>query len=132
MAAAIPSPLASSTEKTNGGKLSRLLIDGGTTVLRNAFDNYYPNANLAADLKVQYKTLLSLLRRRILNKCQWEKLFPSSGTKPDPKSFDITLLFLLLTNICGISPPLTGWHTKPPLSDTSFEANRVRIKFFPQ
>ena len=130
MAATISSLLASSTEKTNGAKLSRLLIDGGTMVLRNAFHNYHPPANLAADLKVQHKTLLSLLRRRILNKCQWEKLFPSSGTKLDSKSFDITLLFLLLTNICGLSPPPLGWHTKPPLSDTSFEANLARIKFF--
>ena len=130
MAAAIPSPLASSTEKTSGAKLSRLLIDGGTTVLRNAFDNYHPPAKLAADLNVQYKTLLSLRRRRILNKSQWEKLFPSSGAKPDSNSFDITLLFLLLTNICGLSPPLSGWHTKPHPSDTSFEASLTRIKFF--
>jgi len=35
MAAAAPSPLTSSVEKTNGAKLSRLLIDGGTTTLRN-------------------------------------------------------------------------------------------------
>ena len=130
MAAAAPSPLASSAEKTNGAKLSRLLIDGGTTVLKNAFDNYNPPANLAADLNLQYKTLLSLLRRRILNKRQWEKLFPPSGAKPDSSSFDITLLFLLLTTICGLSPPLSGWHTKPPPSDTSFEANLARIKFF--
>ena len=110
MAATVPSPLVSSVEKTNGAKLSRLLIDGGTTVLRNAFDNYHPPTNLAADLNVQYKTLLRLLRRRILNKCQWDKLFPSSGAKPDSNSFDITLLFLLLANICGLSPPLSGWH----------------------
>ncbi|CAH3180664.1 unnamed protein product, partial [Porites lobata] len=32
MATAAPSPLASSPEKTNGNKLSRLLIDGGTTL----------------------------------------------------------------------------------------------------
>ena len=34
MAVAAPSPLASSVEKSNGAKLSRLLIDGGTTTLR--------------------------------------------------------------------------------------------------
>ena len=130
MAAAVPSPLASSAQKTNGAKLSRLLIDGGTTVLKNAFDNYHPPANLAADLNGQYKTLLSLHRRRILNKSQWDKLFPPSGAKPDSNSFDITLLFLLLINICGLSPPLSGWHTKPVPSDTSLEANLARIKFF--
>ncbi|XP_078383739.1 uncharacterized protein LOC144666217 [Oculina patagonica] len=130
MAAAAASPLASSKEKTNGAKLSRLLIDGGTTVLKNAFDNYHPPANLAADLNVQYKTLLGLFRRRILHKSQWDKLFPPTGATPDSKTFDITLLFLLLTNICGLTPPPSGWHSKPPPSDTSLEANLARIKFF--
>ena len=50
MAAAAPSPLASSVEKTNGAKLTRLLIDGGTTVLRNIFDGHHPPANLITDL----------------------------------------------------------------------------------
>ena len=129
-AAASSSALASSEEKTNGAKLSRLLIDGGTTVLRSVFDSYHPPANLAADLNVSYSILNKLLRRRILNGPQWEKLFPPGGAAPDSNSFDITLLFLLLTNICGLSPPLSGWHSKPPPSDTSREANLARIKFF--
>ena len=130
MAYASPSPLASSVEKTNGAKLSRLLIDGGTTLLRKVFDGYHPPANLAADLNACYSILNNLLRRRILNGHQWHKLFPPSGVAPDSNTFDITLLFLLLTNICGLSPPPTGWHTKPPASDTSLEANLARIKFF--
>ena len=130
MAAAVKSPLASSTEKTNGAKLSRLLIDGGTTVLRNAFDKYHPPTSLAAALIANKVTLDNLLRKRVIRQLQWDQLFPPSGAKPDSNSFDITLLFLLLTTICGLSPPLSGWHTKPPPSDTSFEANLARIKFF--
>ena len=130
MAAAAPSPLASSLEKTNGAKLSRLLIDGGSTVLRKIFDRYYPPANLLTDLNTNYHTLNNLLRRRVLHKLQWDLLFPPGGATPDSNTFDITLLFLLLTNICGLSPPPSGWHTKPPASDTSIEANLVRIKFF--
>ncbi|XP_068691694.1 uncharacterized protein [Montipora foliosa] len=125
-----PGPLASSEEKTNGAKLSRLIIDGGTTVLRNVFDTHHPPANLAADLNACYTTLVNLLHRRILNGHQWEKLFPGGGAAPDSNTFDITLLFLLLTNICGLTPPHTGWHCKPPPSDTSHEANLARIKFF--
>ena len=130
MAAAAPSPLVSSVEKTNGAKLSRLLIDGGTTVLRTIFDRYHPPANLLADLKTNYHTLNNLLRRRVLHKPQWDLLFPPGGATPDSNTFDITLLFLLLTNICGLSPPPSGWHTKLPTSDTSIEANLARIKFF--
>ena len=130
MATAAASPLASSVEKTNGSRLSRLLIDGGTTVLRNVFDAHHPSANLAADLHARYSILNGLLRRRVLNSHQWNKLFPPGGTPPDSTTFDITLLFLLLTNICGLSPPPTGWHKKPTPSDTSLEANLARIKFF--
>ena len=129
MATAAPSLLASSPAKTNGNKLSRLLIDGGTTVLRNVFDHYHPPTTLASDLNANYSTLNNLLRRRVLNGHQWEKLFPHGGV-PDSKTFDITLLFLLLTNICGLSPPLTGSHSKPSPSDNSREANLARVKFF--
>ena len=130
MASATPSPLASSVEKTNGAKLSRLLIDGGTTVLRSIFNGYHPPASLSAVLNTNYLTLQNLSRRRILHKPQWDLLFPPSGAPPDSQTFDITLLFLLLTNICGLSPPHSGWHTKPIPSDNSLEANLARIKFY--
>ena len=130
MAAAAPSPLASSVEKTNGAKLSRLLIDGGTTVLRSVFDGFHPPANLAADLNANHLILNNLLRRNVLHKPQWDLLFPPSGATPDSNTFDITLLFLLLTNICGLSPPPSGWHKPPPSSDTSREANLARIKLY--
>ena len=132
MATATPSPLASSVEKTNGNKLSRLLIDGGTTVLRNIFDSHHPPANLAANLSSRYihPILTSLRHRNILNGVQWDKLFPPpGGGPPNSINFDITLLFLLLRNICGLSPPLSGWDRMPPASDTSFEANLARMKY---
>ena len=130
MAAAAPSPLASSVEKTNGAKLSRLLIDGGTTILRTIFDRYHPPANLLAGLNANYLTLDNLLRRRVLRRPQWDLLFPPGGATPDSNTFDITLLFLLLTNICGLSPPPSGWHTKPAAGDVSLEANLARVNFF--
>ena len=130
MAAASPSPLVSSVEKTNGAKLSRLLVDGGTMVLRKIFDRYHSPANLLADLNANYHTLNNLLKRRVLHKPQWDLLFPPGGATPDSNTFDITLLFLLLTSICGLSPPPLGWNTKPLPSDTSVEANLARIKLF--
>ena len=132
MATATPSPLASSVEKTNGNKLSRLLIDGGTTVLRNIFDSHHPPANLAANLSSRHihPILTRLRHRNILNGVQWDKLFPPpGGGPPNSINFDITLLFLLLRNICGLSPPRSGWDRMPPASDTSFEANLARMKY---
>ena len=129
-AATVPSSLASSEEKTNGAKLSRLLIDGGTTVLRNVFDGFHSPPNLAAGLNANYPTLNSLLKKKVLRTAQWDQLFPPGGVIPDSKTFDITLLFVLLTNICGLSPPLFGWHIIPPPGDNSLEANLTRVKFF--
>ena len=129
-AAAAPSLLASSVETTNGAKLNRLLIDGGTTVLRSVFDGFHPPRNLAADLHVNYPILNTLLKKKVLRTAQWDQLFPPSGVTPDSKAFDITLLFILLTNICGLSPPTLGWHVIPLPSDNSLEANLARVKFF--
>ena len=123
-------PLASAKEKTNGAKLSRLIIDGGTTVLRRAFDSHHSPANLKADLNACYSVLNDLYRDGILNDHQWDRLFPGGGAPPDSTKFDITLLFLLLTNICALTPPRKGWHRKPHHRDTSREANFARIKFF--
>ncbi|XP_068731532.1 uncharacterized protein [Montipora capricornis] len=129
-AATTSSPLASSVEKTNGAKLSRLLIDGGTTVLRNVFDRYHHSENLAAGLHANYPTLNMLLKKKVLRTAQWDQLFPPGGVIPDSKTFDITLLFVLLTNMCGLCPPPLGWHIIPPPSDTSLEANLARVKYF--
>ncbi|KAJ7365600.1 hypothetical protein OS493_002302 [Desmophyllum pertusum] len=119
--------LYSSVEKTNGAKLSRLLIDGGTKVLRTVFNSYHSPGNLMAVLNSNYLILNGLLKKKVLYKSQWDQLFPPGGDAPDSNTFDITLLFLLLTNICGLAPPPLGWHTKPPPGDTSLEANLARV-----
>ena len=131
MAAASRSPLAASTETTNGVKLRRLLVDGGTKVLRKVFDGIHLPTKLAANLHLNNSTLDGLYVRGILSEQQRNHLFPPDGSKPDSKTFDITLLFLLLTEICGLSPPArTGWNHKPQAKNKSPAANLVRIKLF--
>lgn len=124
------SPLVSSEGKSNGAKLHQLLVDGGTSALRRVFDGFRPPTSLATVLSAHRQTLEHLRRINVLNRSQWEQLFPPNGGRPDSSTFDISLLFILLTNICDLSPPQTGWHNKPPSSDTSREANIVRIKYY--
>ena len=99
-------------------------------MLRIIFDGYLPPARLSAGLNAHSFTLNSLLGKKVLRAAQWDKLFPPDGAAPDSQTFDITLLFLLLTNICGLSPPRSGWHSKPSPGDNSLEANLARVKFF--
>ena len=119
-----------SEEKTNGTKLARLLIDVGTHVLKKFLDSVYPPPALAIVLKNNNARFKYLKSKHLIFDYQWEMLFPSSGDPPDSKTFDITLLHLLIREVCKIPAPSTGWHKMPAEDDESLEANITRIKCF--
>ncbi|CAB4012707.1 E3 ubiquitin- ligase DZIP3 [Paramuricea clavata] len=124
------SVLESSEEKINGFKLMRLIVDGGTEVLRNIFLSIHPG-NLHAVLSTHCHTLYPLFKtKNIITQPQWDKLYPPPPRIPNIQEFDITLLVILLRNICGLSPPSTGWNVMPSSTDNSREANIVRIRLF--
>ena len=116
-------------EKANFTRLSRLLIEKGTEALRITVDASLPPPNLSAVLNANRTSLLKL-KPRVINSSQWDLLFPPSGVPPDSRNFDVTLLTVLLRNICSLPPPATGWNTMPPNTDRSPQANIVRIKLF--
>ena len=126
--------LASSTkETTNYARLCRLLVDGGTKALRYTFDKFQPPANLFNVLKAgspDHSTLQSLKNKKIINATQWGKLYPSPPSSVTSDDFDITLLMVLLRNICGLAAPATGWDSLPPASDASVGANIARVKYY--
>ena len=114
-------------EKANFTRLSRLLVDKGCEALRKTFDSINPPASLTTVLNAKKRTLLRL-PKGIISVFQWDLLFPLSGNAPHSKNFDITLLTVLLRNICGLHPPGTGWNTMPSNGDNSPAANITRIK----
>ncbi len=117
-------------EKANFTRLSRLLVDKGTEALRNTLDAIHAPPNLPAVLNANSTKLLRLKRRRVINDTQWDLLFPPSGNPPDSKTFDVTLLTVLLRELSGLPPPATGWNTMPPGTDNSLQAKITRIKLF--
>ena len=119
-----------SEEKTNGTRLARLLVDGGTHALREFLHSLYPVKAFPDELNKNFTLFQNLKRKRKIFDDQWEKLFPSSGDLPDSKTFDITLLHLLLREICYLTKPITGWHDMPADGDNTQEAHIVRIKCF--
>ena len=119
-----------SEEKTNGLRLVRLLVDGGTAILRKFLYSVYPPENLQVVLKKNEAKLQRLKSKGVIFATQWEMLFPPSGDPPNAEVFDITLLHLLLRNVCYLTAPSTGWHEMPPHDDDSPEANIVRIKCY--
>ena len=115
-------------EKANYSRICQLLVDKGGDALRSPFHVMHPPSTLAAVLNVN-KSVLKTIRYRVISPSQWGLLFPASGA-PDSKNFDITLLTILLRNICGLSSPTTGWNVMPPAGDTSISADILRIKIF--
>ena len=77
-------------------------------------------------------TLKFLKENKVLNSLQWGKLFPAVTSSVSSANFDVTLLMVLLRNICGFSSPVStgSWDELPPDSDNSTEANIVRIKLY--
>ena len=131
--ACAPKLAPSTKESTNYARLCRLLVDGGTKALRHTFDKFHLPANLFNVLKAgsrEHSTLQSLKRKRVINATQWGKLYPSPPSSVTSEDFDITLLTVLLRNVCGLTAPATGWDSLPPASDTSVEANIARVKYY--
>ena len=120
--------LRSSKGRDNFQRLARLLISGGTVLLREAFDIKCPPSNLSTTL--QNPATKKLLKAAKLTKPQRDCLYPSPGMYGKSTDFDITLLFRLLRTICGLAPPVTGWDALPASTDDSLEADLARIKYY--
>ena len=112
--------LRSSEGRDNYQRLARLLISGGTVLLREAFDIKYPQSDLSI-------TLQNPATKKLLKAA---KLCPSPGMCGKSIDFDITLLFRLLRTICGLAPPVTGWDALPACTDNSLESDLARINYY--
>ena len=127
--ASAASVLCTTAGKENFQRLTRLLICGGTSLLREIFDHHCPPSHLPTRLR--NPATEDLLNGAKLTKPQRDCLYPSPGVYGESKDFDLTLLFKLLrTIICGLTPPPTGWDAPPAASDLSLTADLVRIKNF--
>ena len=129
--AAAPGPeevLHSTNGTANFQRVSQLLITGGTTLLREVFDQICPPSALPTILK--NPATENKLKAAKLTKAQWDCLYPSPGVYGKSADFDVTLLFRLLRTICNLIPPTTGWDVLPVSTDHSLEADLARIKYY--
>ena len=120
--------LRSTSGKENFQRISRLLISGGTSLLREIFDSICLPRDLPTILSTPAttrklkNTYLSIPQRHCFN--------PSPGVYGKSEDFDITLLFRLLRSICNLTPPFTGWDAPPVTTDHSLTADIARIKYY--
>ena len=122
--------LRSTSAKANFQRLTRLLMCGGLTLLRETFDSIHSPADLP--LRLSNAAIQTRLRGARLSRPEWNCLYPSPGVYGQSTDFDITLTFRLLRTICNLTPPpgSRGWDDLPNSSDHSLEADLVRIKYY--
>ena len=109
--------------KANHSRICQLLLGKGgnafRSVLQTKVNRSPPPSTLDSFLKANKIFLRNL---RVVTPTQWNLLFPASSL-PDSKDFDITLLTILLRNICGLPSLAAGWKVMPP-------AEILKIKMF--
>ena len=129
--AAAPDPeeiLRSTRGKDNFQRITRLLISGGTSLLREIFDSICPPSSLPKILS--NPATKKRLKTAKLTLPQWDCLYPSPGVYGKSADFNITLLVRLLRTICNLTPPITGWDALPAITDHSLEADIARVKYY--
>ncbi|KXJ05860.1 NACHT, LRR and PYD domains-containing protein 1 [Exaiptasia diaphana] len=118
-------------ENTNFARLCKLLIDGGTHALRVIFDAKHPPHDLKKHLMDSriHNILKNLKVKKLLRPEQWNRLYPCVGSATSA-GFDITLLSLLLRNICNLPTPVKGWNEEPATGSVNVEDDVVRLRLY--
>ncbi|XP_057311094.1 uncharacterized protein LOC130648960 [Hydractinia symbiolongicarpus] len=106
--------------------------------LRNIFHNklkIHDISGFSRNPKLLYQELLQhqnklndLLSKKVINKAQYELLFPKGKTETDSNRFDVTLLVALIRCCNGLPHPAQGWKNPPPDSDKSLAAFVLRAQ----
>ncbi|XP_053381671.1 uncharacterized protein LOC123533711 [Mercenaria mercenaria] len=112
-------------------RLQTLIIDGGTTVVRNIFDEKSANVPLNIILHNEKTTINRLRASKTITQTQFDLLYPQSGQSPTTADFDLTLSICLLRNLkcCGLNKHFV-WNAMPQAGDTSLEADICRLRMF--
>nr|XP_022311237.1 uncharacterized protein LOC111116534 [Crassostrea virginica] len=114
---------AATEETTNINRVSRLLMGPCTDQLRDLLRSYIPPANFNTVIQ----TVMSRLPR--LTEPQQKLILPDSGSySGNYYDVDISLLYILLRNICAIQPHNKGWGNAPDSTDRSMAANIERLR----
>lgn len=106
-------------------RLCGLITTVCSDLLRDILSRHIEPADLRSKLNINR----TLLEKR-MNKIQKQKIYMTGGTCPlSAKELDISVLYMLLRNICPKIPaPVTGWDKPPRKGDNSISACIERIR----
>ena len=112
-------PYTATEEMSNINRASRLLMGPCTDHLRDLLRFYIPPAN--------FNTIIQTVKSRLprLTEPQRKLILPNSGVYSGSyDDMDISLLYILLRNVCGIQAHNKGWGNTP---DSAANIERLRL-----
>ncbi|XP_020604704.1 protein NLRC3-like [Orbicella faveolata] len=119
-------------ESANFSRLAALVISVGTLALKTQFNEIYSPGVLHHVLG--YETVLNdlqnLQKEKRISATQWTKLYPAVRESVSADTFDISLLMVLIRNICCLPAPPAGWDKLPSSEDTTLSADITRVSYF--
>lgn len=105
-------------------RLCQLIMTICSDLLREILSHYIHPTNLRSELDKNRKRLENLMNHK-----QRSLIYPTTGNAPlVAKDMDISVLYIILRNICNISPHQKGWGNAPLKGDTSIAACIERIR----
>lgn len=107
-------------------RLCRLIMVLCNDLFRDILSHYIKPSDLRAELDKNKKKLMT-----IMNTDQKKKIYPTNGnTSLTSNDLDISVIYILLRNICNIPEHYEGWGNYPNKNDTSIAAciERIRIQ----
>lgn len=126
-------PRQSSTHYFHRGKpaenflrLCRLIMTICTDVLRDVLSRYITPTDLRSELDKNRHRL-----ENIMNAQQREIIYPANGNKAlASKHLDISVMYIILRNICNVPKHRNGWGNPPQTGDNRMAAciERIRIQ----
>ncbi|XP_053390555.1 uncharacterized protein LOC128553433 [Mercenaria mercenaria] len=110
-------------------RLQTLIIDGGTTVIRNIIHQKSSNVPFNVFLSHEKRAVKTLRGKNTITKAQYNLLYPQGGNLPSITDIDLTLATCLLRNLnsFGLNPNY-NWSATPQQADTSVEADLCRLR----
>lgn len=99
-------------------RLCQLISIVCNDLFRDILSRYIKPADLRSELDNNKQKLV-----KFLNKQQQDLIYPATGnTSLTAKDFDITIIYILLRNICNIPSHRAGWGNRPAKGDKSIAA----------
>lgn len=107
-------------------RLCLLITTICSDLLRDILSRYIKPADLQSELNKNRTKL-----ENIMNAQQKEEIYDKTGARlSTAKSLDISVLYIILRNICNIPKHVNGWGKTPQIGDNSIAACIERIRIY--